>query len=110
MKCRYSWTFAVAHFKMKTATFGHLILAVIETISASMAKINIEKLEERSKTYSIAARDFCFADFKLACYPVDVRFQCINRPTVTHGVVKPFFSGKPSLCGYKTAFSVLPLA
>lgn len=57
--------------------------------------------------HELAAKDACFADFKFSCYAVGVSLQEKSRPTGTHDVVKPWFSGKHVVYGYKSKFSVI---
>lgn len=95
---------------MKTITSERLILAVIDTISARRAKLNIQKLEEQPKMHALAAHDSSCSEFILALCAVAVRFQQTNRPKGTHDLVKPWFSEKHGMHGYKTKCFVLPTA
>ncbi|ETI35397.1 hypothetical protein F443_18260 [Phytophthora nicotianae P1569] len=94
-KCRYA-----ARYKM--------VRRFMDAASPFLYEAFVESINDKWTLGKIVRSGHAFQNFPYARYATDVAFQQANKPAGNMNEIKPYYSGKHHLYGYKVEVSVLP--
>ncbi|ETW04038.1 hypothetical protein H310_04424 [Aphanomyces invadans] len=103
-----TWDYMGRRFGLKGPTFQRLVIRYLAIIDPMLYETYVVKAANKFTMKKLVTSGHIFKHYKTARYATDVTFQQSYRPSGKHEEVKPYYSKKHGLYGYKVETSVLP--